>query len=38
METVIDGKDQRGAKSQLLQDLDLAQVLDRDVENLSGEL
>ena len=36
MEKVIDGKDQRGAKAQLLEDLDLVQVLDRDVENLSG--
>ena len=36
MEKVIDGKDQRGAKNQLLEDLDLVQVLDRDVENLSG--
>ena len=33
---VIDGKDGRGAKKQLLKDLDLEQVLDRDVENLSG--
>ena len=37
MEKVIDGKDQRGAKDQLLEDLDLVQVLDRDVENLSGK-
>ena len=36
VEKVIDGKDQRGAKQQLLEDLDLVQVLDRDVENLSG--
>ena len=36
VEKVIDDKDQRGAKDQLLQDLDLVQVLDRDVENLSG--
>lgn len=35
---VIDGKDQRGAKEALLRDLDLVQVLDRDVENLSGPL
>lgn len=37
VEKVIDGKDQRGAKDQLLKDLDLIQVLDRDVENLSGK-
>ena len=36
VEVVIDGKDGRGAKKQLLKDLDLEQVLDRDVENLSG--
>lgn len=36
VEKVIDGKDQRGAKAELLEDLDLVQVLDRDVENLSG--
>lgn len=36
VEKVIDGKDQRGAKDMLLRDLDLVQVLDRDVENLSG--
>ena len=36
MGKVIDGKDQRGAKDELLQNLDLVQVLDRDVENLSG--
>ena len=35
---MIDDKDQRGAKDQLLQDLDLVQVLDRDVENLSGNV
>jgi len=33
---VIDEKDQRGAKAMLLEALDLAQVTDRDVENLSG--
>lgn len=36
VEKVIDGKDQRGAKQELLENLDLVQVLDRDVENLSG--
>ena len=38
VEKVIDGKDQRGAKQELLENLDLVQVLDRDVENLSGWL
>lgn len=33
---VIDAKDERGAKAALLKDLDLEQVLDRNVENLSG--
>ena len=33
---VIDGKDERGIKASLYKDLDLAQVLDRNVENLSG--
>ena len=33
---VIEGKDQRGVKEALLEDLDLNQVLDRDVEHLSG--
>lgn len=33
---VIDGKDERGVKEDLYKDLDLAQVLDRNVENLSG--
>ena len=34
--TVIDEKDERGAKAFLLEALDLQQVTDRDVENLSG--
>ena len=33
---VMDQKDERGAKAELLKDLDLEQVLDRNVENLSG--
>ncbi|KAI8465362.1 MAG: P-loop containing nucleoside triphosphate hydrolase protein [Monoraphidium minutum] len=33
---VLDSKDQRGVKAKLLADLDLEQVLDRNVENLSG--
>ena len=33
---VLDEKDARGVKEQLLRDLDLAQVTDRDVEHLSG--
>ena len=33
---VITEKDQRGQKESLLRDLDLEQVLDRNVENLSG--
>ncbi|KAL4429831.1 hypothetical protein ABPG77_010948 [Micractinium sp. CCAP 211/92] len=33
---VINEKDQRGQRAQLLKDLDLEQVLDRNVENLSG--
>ena len=33
---VISEKDQRGQKESLLKDLDLEQVLDRNVENLSG--
>lgn len=33
---VIDAKNARGVKAQLLADLDLAQVTDRDVEHLSG--
>jgi translation initiation factor RLI1 len=33
---VINQKDQRGVKEELLRDLDLNQVLDRDVEHLSG--
>ena len=36
VEEVIVSKDERGAKEQLLADLDLNQVLDRNVENLSG--
>lgn len=37
VEVVLDQKDERGAKAQLLKDLELEQVLDRDVEHLSGE-
>ena len=33
---ILDQKDQRGVKASLLKDLDLEQVLDRDVEHLSG--
>ena len=33
---VLDQKDERGAKAQLLEDLELNAVLDRDVEHLSG--
>jgi ATP-binding cassette subfamily E protein 1 len=33
---IIDQKDQRGVKDYLLRNLDLEQVLDRDVEHLSG--
>mmetsp|Transcript_28728 Transcript_28728/g.80881 ORF Transcript_28728/g.80881 Transcript_28728/m.80881 type:complete len:618 (-) Transcript_28728:318-2171(-) len=36
VEEVIDQKDQRGNKDRLLLDLDLKQVTDRNVENLSG--
>ena len=36
VETVLDQKDERGVKAMLLEELDLAQVLDRDVEHLSG--
>ena len=36
VETVLDQKDERGVKEMLLQELDLRQVLDRDVEHLSG--
>ena len=36
METVLGQKDERGVKAMLLEELDLAQVLDRDVEHLSG--
>ena len=36
MGEVITEKDQRGQKEALLKDLDLEQVLDRNVENLSG--
>lgn len=36
VEVVLDQKDERGAKQQLLEDLELIQVLDRDVEHLSG--
>ena len=35
---VLDSKDERGQNAQLLKDLDLEQVLDRNVENLSGGL
>ena len=38
MEVVLDQKDERGAKGQLLEDLELNAVLDRDIEHLSGEL
>ena len=34
---VLGQKDQRGALATLLKDLDLEQVLNRDVEHLSGE-
>jgi hypothetical protein len=33
---VLETKDERGQNAQLLKDLDLEQVLDRNVENLSG--
>ena len=36
VEVVIDQKDQRNVKATLLKQLDLEQVLDRDVEHLSG--
>lgn len=36
MGDILDQKDQRGVKASLLKDLDLEQVLDRDVEHLSG--
>eukprot|EP00191_Tetraselmis_sp_GSL018_P018003 CAMPEP_0177589164 /NCGR_PEP_ID=MMETSP0419_2-20121207/6644_1 /TAXON_ID=582737 /ORGANISM="Tetraselmis sp., Strain GSL018" /LENGTH=704 /DNA_ID=CAMNT_0019079473 /DNA_START=16 /DNA_END=2132 /DNA_ORIENTATION=- len=36
VEHVIDQKDQRGKKDALLKELDLVQVTDRNVENLSG--
>ena len=36
VEEVIDQKDQRGNKAKLLKELDLEQVTDRNVENLSG--
>ena len=36
MGEILDQKDQRGVKASLLKDLDLEQVLDRDVEHLSG--
>ena len=36
VEVVLDQKDERGAKAQLLEDLELTAVLDRDVEHLSG--
>ena len=36
VEVVLDQKDERGAKAQLLEDLELNAVLDRDVEHLSG--
>lgn len=37
VEVVLGQKDQRGALATLLKDLDLEQVLNRDVEHLSGE-
>ena len=37
VEVVLDQKDERGAKAQLLEDLELNAVLDRDVEHLSGQ-
>ncbi|EIE24324.1 Abce1 protein [Coccomyxa subellipsoidea C-169] len=36
VESIIDEKDARGVKEMLLRDLDLEQVLDREVEHLSG--
>ena len=36
MGEVLDSKDDRGAIAVLARDLDLAQVMDRNVENLSG--
>lgn len=33
---VLDSKDQRGEKATLMKELDLEQVVDRDVEQLSG--
>ena len=36
VEVVIDQKDQRNVKATLLKQLELEQVLDRDVEHLSG--
>ena len=36
MGEILDQKDQRGVKASLLKDLELEQVLDRDVEHLSG--
>ena len=36
MGEVLEAKDERGQIAQLLKDLDLEQVLDRNVENLSG--
>lgn len=36
MEVVLNQKDQRGVLPALLKDLDLEQVLNRDVEHLSG--
>lgn len=36
VEEVLNSKDQRDAKEYLLEELELRQVLDRDVEHLSG--
>lgn len=36
MGEVLESKDDRGAIAQLAADLELVQVMDRDVENLSG--
>lgn len=38
VKVLLEDKDQRGQVPQLQRDLDLEQVLDRDVENLSGEI
>ena len=36
MGEVLESKDDRGAIAELAEDLELVQVMDRDVENLSG--